>query len=113
MIAAIVIFYVALLAGVLEDFKLPELITIGLGFLAPIVIQFVKNRYASKTARFYISLLLSAVIGFAAYALAPPEQRDPVAFVVTVFGYATVAYNVFWKPIWENTVLGSAFLKKR
>jgi hypothetical protein len=94
-----------------EDLVLPDLLTVILGFFAPLVIQFVKNRFANRTARFFISLALSAVIGIVAYVIEPPPVRDPVAFIVTVFGYATLAYKGFWKPIWEATALGNYFLK--
>jgi hypothetical protein len=94
---------------VLEDLVLPDLLTVLLGFFAPLVIQFVKNRVTSRTLRFYIALLLSAVIGVVAYVIEPPPVRDPVAFIVTVFGYATLAYKGFWKPIWEATALGNYF----
>lgn len=97
--------------AVLEDLVLPDLLVVLLGFFAPLLIQFVKNRVTSRTVRFYISLALSAVIGVVAYAIDPPIVRDPVAFIVTVFGYATLAYKGFWKPIWETTVLGNYFLK--
>lgn len=82
--------------------ELPELILVALGIVASIIVQFVKGKFKSRTTRFLLSLFLSVAVGVVSYILAMPAQTDPVVFVIHVFAYSQIAYNMFWKIIWEE-----------
>ncbi len=90
------------LQSIVPPDKLPETIAFLLGAFSSIVVQFVKSNIQSVTARFAISLLLSAAVGLVSYFLATPEDTNLIVFVVHVFAYSQLAYNMFWKVIWEQ-----------
>lgn len=87
---------------VIPPAKLPDFVALLLGVLASVIVQFVKGRYQSRTVRFLISLLLSFVVGALSYFIAAPPGADLVTFVIHVFAYSQLAYNGFWKVIWEE-----------
>lgn len=87
--------------------ELPELIMVVLGVLSPIVIQFITKRVTNEMMRFVISLVLSGLVGFAAMPLLKIPIANTPETIIKMFAYASVAYKMFWKPIWDNPKFGT------
>lgn len=104
MINALVVmtFWAIFLQAIVPPERLPDAVAFLLGAFASLIIQFVKGRFQSQTARFVIAVLLSVVVGVASYVIAKPAETNLVVFVIHVFAYSQFAYNTFWKIIWEG-----------
>lgn len=104
MIVSMILFVPFFLQAVPPPARLPEAITLLLGVFASVIVQFVKGRFVSRTSRFVISVALSIATAVISYIVAKPQDTDFVVFVIHVFAYSQITYNMFWKVIWENVL---------
>ena len=83
------------------ELQLPEIISIILGALVPILIEPLKKFFATRVKRFFASLGLSIFIGGIAFFVTNPTVADLADTIVYVFGFSQLAYNAFRKKLWE------------
>jgi hypothetical protein len=79
--------------------EIPESLAIILGVIAPLLIQLISKKVASAEAKLGISVLLSAVVGFAGALWKGLDFTFTAEFMVWVFAVSQAAYNLFWKTI--------------
>ena len=94
-----------------SQLELPELVSVIVGFLAPLLIQVVKGRVESKRSRFLLALLLSSVVGVVSWFVSNPEEKDLINFVITTFAFSETAYMLFWRTLWQDE--SSALYRKK
>lgn len=88
--------------GTQPEPDLPELITVILGVLAPMIVQTVTRNVTNELYRYLIALVLSAVIGVLALVILGVSLSLTPEIIIKVFAYASVSYKMFWKPIWNK-----------
>lgn len=81
--------------------QLPELISMILGALVPVAIEPLKKFFATRVKRFFAALGLSSLVGAIAFLMTKPATADVADIVVYVFGFSQLAYNGFWKQLWQ------------
>ena len=104
MIIMLSLLVLVFLQSIVPPESLPEAVAFLLGAFSSLVVQFIKGRFQSRTARFVLALLLTVLTAVASYFLAKPEETDLVVFIIHVFAYSQLAYNTFWKVIWEEVL---------
>lgn len=88
------------------DFQFPAQLAALFGALAPLIIQFIVNRVPRREVRFAIALVLSALSGVAAVWYAGAwNPADIVTSITIAFTAAQIAFNMWWKKLFDNTNL--------
>ena len=83
--------------------ELPGGLVTLLGLFAPIVIQFVTRYVKSELGRFLVALGLSVLTGVAAMAWSGTAWHLTVEFICIWYTFSSIAFKVFWKPIFNTT----------
>lgn len=83
---------------------LPEVIAMVVGALSPMLIQLVVKKVTNEMARFWIALVLSALVGVAAVLLSGTPLKNSPEFLAILFTFSSIAFKTFWKPMVFNKV---------
>jgi hypothetical protein len=93
--------------------ELPPIVKTWLGVLAPIVAQFVVNRFKSRVKRFGISLLLTGLTGAASFYLVRPGTTDFVDFMIYFYAWASISYQAVWRSLWDSNLPLPRFIQRK
>lgn len=83
---------------------LPEILVVLLGALSSIVIQFVKARFKTRQARFFISIGLTGLTGLAAYFIVQPPALDLPDTLAWIYAASGLAWGS-WRSLWKTDTL--------
>jgi hypothetical protein len=83
--------------------ELPAVLLTILGFLAPVVYQFVTRYFKTELLRFLAALLLSALTGMLAVMLGKYPINMTPEFITILFTLSSLAYKAVWKPLFNAT----------
>ena len=78
---------------------LPEIISVVLGALAPVIIKWINTNVGTEIIRFMIAVALSAVTGVLAALITGQSLALTPVCIAIVFTFSQLAWNLFWKPI--------------
>lgn len=93
--------------------ELPPVVQGWLGILAPIIAQFVVNRFDSRVKRFGVSLLLTGLTGAASFYLTKPATTDFVDFVIYFYAWASISYQAVWRSLWDSNLPLPRFFQRK
>lgn len=86
---------------------LPEIIVVLLGALSSVVIQFIKAKFKTRQSRFFISIGLTGLTGFAAYFIAQPAGLDLPDTLAWIFAASGLAWGS-WRSLWKTDQIRAA-----
>ena len=85
--------------------ELPGGLVTLLGLLAPVLIQLVTKYVKNEMLRFVVALALSAITGVVAMVWAGVAWALTPTFLAFWFTFSSIAWKVFWKPLYNYTGL--------
>ena len=81
------------------DFEgLPEIVTVLLGALSPILVGWIKKSVQSATWRFFIAQALAALVGVISALVIGIPTEELVSFAAYAFAGSQAAYH-YWKGL--------------
>lgn len=83
--------------------ELPAGLLSLLGFLAPIIIQFVTRYVPTKLGRYLVALVLSGITGVVAMWMGGYGWQFDVTFLVYWYTFAQIAFHLVWQPLTQLT----------
>lgn len=81
----------------------PEWLNALLGFFMPILVQWIKNKRWSRQAKTIVALTTSILIGIVSVLVTGQFSYENILqSIAVVFSVGQLAYNLFWKSIFEG-----------